>query len=154
MKTEFDAYQKIYEIIRAVFEEITPSEKKKNDENRSRYFITHASCTTIFGETAATSFLIVDDVRKIRIETCRLPANQDDDENFPYMLLNGIYAYPEEEIIFVIDGGGYRPGALMWLKKSIENNWLDFKGNGKDIKLMNIAEFLNWFNHEFSAETK
>ena len=66
------------------------------------------------------------------------------------MLLNGIYAYPEKEIIFVIDGGGYKPGALKWLKKSIENNWLDFKQNGKDIKLMNIAEFINWFNHEFS----
>jgi hypothetical protein len=66
------------------------------------------------------------------------------------MLLNGIYQYPESEIIFVVDGGGYKPGARKWLEDHIKENWLDYKSKGKDIKLMSIVEFANWFNHEFN----
>jgi hypothetical protein len=66
------------------------------------------------------------------------------------MLLNGIYQYPEREVIFVVEGDGYTPGADKWLKQHIEHNSLDYKTRcGKDIKLMNIAEFTNCFNHEF-----
>lgn len=124
--------------------------KKVKTPNISRYVIRNAPYTTIYGEVGRTEFLIVDKNRHVRVEAKYQASQGSVDEKYPYMLLNGIYAYPEKEIIFVIDGGGYKPGALKWLKKSIENNWLDFKGNDKDIKLMNIAEFLNWFNHEFS----
>ena len=34
------------------------------------------------------------------------------------------------------------------------DNWLDYKSRGRDIKLMNIAEFVNWFNHEFARQKK
>ena len=124
--------------------------KKIKTSNISRYVIRNAPYTTIYEEVGRTEFLIVDEDRRIRVEAKYQASQGSVDEKYPYMLLNGIYAYPEKEIIFVIDGGGYKPGALKWLKKSIEGNWLDFKQNGKDIKLMNIAEFINWFNHEFS----
>ena len=148
MNTEFSVFQEFKKVICLVFKEIKLQEKN-NDEILSRYFVTNAPYTTIFGETAASSFLIVDEYRKIRIEACILSTDNDNDEDFPYMLLNGIYAYPEKEIIFVVDGGGYKPGARKWLEKNIKDNWLDFKKTGKDIKLMTIVEFINWFNHEF-----
>ena len=39
------------------------------------------------------------------------------DEKFPYLYLNCIQAMPEREIILLIDGNGYKPGALAWLKQ-------------------------------------
>jgi len=97
-----------------------------------------------------TEFVIVDGCRRIRVEAKYQSAPGSVDEKYPYMLLNGIYNYPESEIIFVVDGGGYKPGARRWLENSINNNWLDYRSEGRDIKLMTIAEFAGWFNREFS----
>ena len=49
--------------------------------------------------------------RTVRVEAKWQQAAGSVDEKYPYMLLNGIYQYPEKEIIFVVDGGGYKPGA-------------------------------------------
>lgn len=115
-----------------------------------RYVLKNAKYTTIYEHEGKTEFVIVDGERRIRVEAKYQSAAGSVDEKYPYMLLNGIYQYPEKEIIFVVDGNGYKPGAHKWLKEHIENNWLDYKTQyGKDIKLMNISEFMNWFNHEF-----
>lgn len=71
------------------------------------------------------------------------------DEKYPYMLLNAISQYSEKEVILIVDGGGYKPGSRQWVKTQISSNWLNFKSSGKKIRLMFIAEFVNWFNHEF-----
>ena len=123
--------------------------KKVNTDDWSRYVIRNAQYTTIYEEVGRTEFVIVEADRRIRVEAKYQAAQGSVDEKYPYMLLNGIYAYPEKEIIFVVDGGGYKPGARKWLEKNIKDNWLDFKKTGKDIKLMTIVEFINWFNHEF-----
>lgn len=114
-----------------------------------RYVIKNASYMTIYDNKGKTEFVIVDDFRRIRVEAKYQAAAGSVDEKYPYMLLNGIYQYPEKEIIFVVDGGGYKPGAREWLQNRINENWLDYKSKGKDIKLMNISEFMNWFNHTF-----
>ena len=118
--------------------------------NIKRYVVKNAHYVTIYNEKGRTEFVIVDDLRRIRVEAKYQASAGSVDEKFPYMLLNGIYQYPESEIIFVVDGGGYKPGARKWLEEQIKNNWLSYKEKGKDIKLMTIAEFINWFNHEFS----
>ena len=104
-----------------------------------RYVIKNATYKTIYDETGKTEFVIVVGTRKTRIV----------DEKYPYMLMNAIYQYPEKEIIFIVDGGGYKPGARKWLQRSIENNWLNFREAEKNIKLMTITEFVSWFNNEF-----
>lgn len=114
-----------------------------------RYVIKNASYTTIYKEGGRTEFVIVDGIRRIRVEAKYQAAPGSVDEKYPYMLLNGIYQYPEKEIIFVVDGGGYKAGARKWLEEHIKENWLDYKSNGKTIKLMSIVEFADWFNHEF-----
>lgn len=55
------------------------------------------------------------------------------------LLLSTFYAQARE----------YKPGSREWLKTQISSNWLNFKSSGKKIRLMYIAEFVNWFNHEF-----
>ena len=121
----------------------------------NRYVIHNASFTTIYNQIGRTEYVIVDgaagpNIRKVRVEAKWQQSKGSVDEKYPYMLLNGIYQYPEHEIIFVVDGNGYKPGARQWLKDKIDNNWLDYKNTvHKDIKLMTIAEFLTWFNNEF-----
>lgn len=139
----------------AGFEVFTESELKKPQIQKriaelQRYIITDAHFTTIYNSNGKTEFVIVDGTRRIRVEAKYQATAGSVDEKYPYMLLNGIYQYPEQEIIFVVDGGGYKPGARKWLEEHISNNWLDYKAKGKTIKLMTIAEFANWFNHEFS----
>lgn len=138
------------------FQVFTEAELKKKPvgfiDAIKRYVIKNATYVTIYNEGGRTEFVIVDGTRKVRVEAKYQASAGSVDEKYPYMLLNGIYQYPENEIIFVVDGGGYKPGAREWLKNHIEENWLDFKSRGKDIKLMNIVEFVNWFNHEFSKK--
>ncbi len=137
-----------------IFNESQLNKDKKLQEHLSsidKYVIKNASYITIYNEGGRTEFLIIYKERKIRVEAKYQASPGSVDEKYPYMLLNGIYKYPEKEVIFVVDGGGYKIGALAWLREQINNNWLDYKQKGKDIKLMSIVEFVNWFNHEFSG---
>ena len=108
----------------------------------------NAKFETIYGHPGVTEFVIVNGERRIRVEAKYQSTTGSVDEKYPYMLLNAILQYPEKEIVFVVDGGGYREGAYNWLKKQIDEEFLDYKNTyGKNIKLMSIAEFMNWFNH-------
>ena len=141
------------------FQVFTESELKKKYPDLSsidieRYVIKNAYYVTIYNEGGRTEFVIVDGTRRVRVEAKYQASAGSVDEKYPYMLLNGIYQYPENEIVFVVDGGGYKPGARQWLEDKIKENWLDYKSKGKDISLMSISQFVNWFNHEFSRKDK
>lgn len=117
-----------------------------------RYVVKEAPFTTIYNSAGRTEFVIVDQTppfRRIRVESKYQASTGSVDEKYPYMFLNAVEQYPEKEIILIVDGDGYKPGARDWLERKINENWLDFKGKGKTIKLMKIIEFINWFNHEF-----
>lgn len=62
------------------------------------------------------------------------------------MYLNCIYGYTEVEIILIVDGGGYKPGARAWLDKVISEKWLIDEKKPKSIQLMTISEFTAYFN--------
>ena len=47
---------------------------------------------------------------------------------------------PECEIILLIDGNGYKPGALAWLKQAVASQ------DAKLIHVFNLVEFLVWAN--------
>ena len=89
-----------------------------------------------------TEFLAVSASRglAIRIE-CKWQQSQGSvDEKFPYLYLNCIQAMPEREIILLIDGNGYKPGALAWLKQAVASQ------DAKLIHVFNLVEFLVWAN--------
>lgn len=113
----------------------------------TRYVLRNAKYTTIYNENGKTEFVIVNEERRIRVENKYQSAAGSVDEKFVYTLLNAIEAYPEKEVIIVIDGDGYKPGARKWVSDHIKNNWLNFK-EFKSIKLFTIMEFVNWFNKE------
>ena len=126
---------------------------KKNPlllNNLDKYILRDVKYKSIYGSNRCkTEYLIVDKERRVRVEMKFQVSAGSVDEKYPYMLLNAIEAYPEKEIIFVVDGGGYKIGALNWLREHIDNNWLNYKEKGKDIKLMNIGEFNTYFIKEF-----
>ena len=134
------------------FEVFSESDFNKVKKVPDKYVIKNAKYRTIYGEMGKTEFVICTENRRVRVEAKYQASAGSVDEKYPYMLLNGIYMYPEDEIIFVVDGGGYKAGAREWLRKNIDDNWLNFKEKGRDIKLMHIVEFVNWFNHEFSGK--
>lgn len=71
------------------------------------------------------------------------------DEKFPYLYLNCIEAMPESTIIIIVDGGGYKTGALQWLKEVSEDNIYVKNSEHKDIKVFSLAEFMVWANRTF-----
>lgn len=123
------------------------TELYKKPINIQRYIIKDASYINIYSGKGKTEFVIVDGNRRIRIEAKYQSVSGSVDEKLPYMYLNAINQYPENEVIFVVDGGGYREGARKWLDESIDKNLLNSE---KNIKLMDIMQFVAWFNHEFS----
>ncbi len=97
---------------------------------------------SIYGHRGVTEFLAYSESRglNIRIE-CKWQQSQGSvDEKFPYLYLNCIHAMPESEIILLIDGNGYKPGALNWLKQAAASQPV------KQIHVFNLVEFLIWTN--------
>ena len=124
---------------------------KAKNQLPDKYVILNAPFTTIYNHKGKTEFVIVDNTlnKRIRVENKYQSAAGSVDEKYPYVLLNAIEAYPENEIIIVIDGGGYKDGALEWIKTKVKDNWLDYKST-KKIEIMSIIEFNNWFFKTFS----
>lgn len=122
------------------------AEFKKTVNLPNKYIVKDAPFNSIYNHTGKTEFLIVDGDRKIRVENKYQASAGSVDEKFVYTYINAVEAYPEKEIILVIDGGGYKPGARQWVVDAVNNNFLDYKGKGKSIEVMTIIEFTNWFN--------
>lgn len=136
------------------FKVLSYSDASKNPDlikTLDRYVLKNVPFTTIYGSEGKTEFVIYETKteRSIRVESKYQATAGSVDEKYPYMLLNAISQYPEKEVILIVDGGGYKPGSRQWLKTQLSSNWLNFKSSGKKIRLMYIAEFVNWFNHEF-----
>lgn len=58
------------------------------------------------------------------------------DEKYPYFILNIQQRYPNKAVV-LLDGGGYKPQAEIWMRKQVGNNLL---------KVFTMAEFTKWAN--------
>lgn len=139
---------------------------KNPKKYKDKFLLTNVKYTSIYGcENSKTEFVIINGDEKVRVE-CKYQARAGSvDEKFVYTLLNALLAYPEDKILIVIDGGGYKQGARKWIQDTI-NNGLDcssFKNSKiselmkemwelireeKDIKLMNAEEFKAFIENE------
>ena len=99
-----------------------------------------------------TEFLLVSDRYgfKIRIECKWQQSNGSVDEKLPYLYLNCIETMPENHIIIVIDGNGWKKGAVEWLKTAVATKKYTTPQNaGKLIQVLNLQEFMTWANNTF-----
>jgi PD-(D/E)XK nuclease superfamily domain len=107
--------------------------------------------TSIYNHTARTEFLLLSrkyDV-KIRIECKWQQSSGSVDEKLPYLYLNAVYSMPENDIIIVIDGNGWKKGAVEWLKSAVDNRLYTPADFNKNIKVYSISEFITWANISF-----
>lgn len=137
------------------FDIFTETQVEKQPElvkGKDRYILKNSKYTSIYGNpNCRTEYVIVDKGRRVRVEVRFQSVAGSVDEKMPYMLLNAIMAYPEKEVVLVVDGNGYRSTSRQWVQDRLDENWLDYKSKGKDIKLVSIGDFLSWVSKEFAA---
>jgi hypothetical protein len=105
---------------------------------------------TIYGHKGNTEFLLKSGSRDldVRIECKWQQVAGSVDEKFPYLYLNCIETMSEDEIILIVDGGGYKDGALAWLKKAIQEKKYQ-PDQAKQVRVFSLVEFLTWANQSF-----
>lgn len=107
---------------------------------------------SIYNHDGNTEFLLKSEKYKleIRIECKWQQSSGSVDEKFPYLYLNCIESMPEAEIILIVDGEGFRKGAVEWLKDAARSKrYTTDKSRLKDIKVFNLSDFLKWTNEQF-----
>nr|ARR28440.1 hypothetical protein [Caulerpa okamurae] len=105
---------------------------------------------SIYGHKGYTEFLLKSKKYnlEIRIECKWQQSAGSVDEKLPYLYLNCVESMLEKDIIIIIDGGGYKEGALKWIKESVRTRKYQ-NSNMKNIQIMNIVEFMTWANNNF-----
>ena len=102
--------------------------------------------TTIYNRSGHTEWLLVNNDKDfiVRVEVKSQRGSGSVDEKIPYMYLNSIMSYPEDDIILLVDGVGF-DRALPWLKNAVETRWLQDIYGEKNIQVMNLTEFMDYF---------
>ena len=107
--------------------------------------------TTIYDRPGHTEWLLVNNDRGLvlRLEVKSQRKKGSVDEKLPYTYLNSL-AYPENKVILLVDGAGFREGSIPWLKRMVEERWLQDEYGYKDIQVLNLSEFIAVFIAELS----
>lgn len=100
-----------------------------------------------------SEFIISDPIAGIfcRIECKWQDSSGSVDEKLPYLYLNAVECWQENEIIILIDGKGWRTGALSWLKNAVDSRkWRDDpEKDTRNISMMDISTFTSWCQAKF-----
>ncbi|MCK6616812.1 MAG: hypothetical protein L6Q51_04135 [Cyclobacteriaceae bacterium] len=108
--------------------------------------------TTIYGHRGNTEFLLLSKKYQLqmRIECKWQQVAGSVDEKLPYLYLNAIEAMPETSILILIDGVGWKAGALNWLKDAVSQQKYTTQTNrNKEIRIFSLVEFFTWANQTF-----
>ena len=108
--------------------------------------------TTLYDGRGFTEFLLKSQKfeLEIRIECKWQQTAGSVDEKLPHVYLSAVEALPENEVIILIDGDGFRDGAISWLKNiAEERKYIPIDKQDKKISIMNSTQFLTWCNNKF-----
>ena len=125
---------------------------RKWQKSPSKYgkelLLTNVPFTSIYQHSGNTEFLASSEKYKfkIRIECKWQQSSGSVDEKLPYLYLNCVEAMPEDYIIIVIDGGGFKKGAVKWLQEAAKGNKYNDTGVIKSILVLSLPEFIAWAN--------
>ncbi|MGE0388006.1 MAG: PD-(D/E)XK nuclease superfamily protein [Gammaproteobacteria bacterium] len=126
---------------------------QKAPENFSRELLLHnVPYTTIYGGRGFTEFQVASERHNLlaRIECKWQQTTGSVDEKLPYTYLSCVEAIPEPFVIILIDGDGFRPGAIQWLRDAARKRlYIPPEKPDKRIAVMNTTEFLTWCNQLF-----
>lgn len=129
------------------------SEWSKRPEKSGReVLLTDVPYETIYGHAGKTEFLLKSaryDL-DVRIECKWQQVAGSVDEKLPYLYLNAIEAMPENHIVVIIDGTGWKSGAIPWLKAAVaERKYTSTNNRRKRIEILTLSEFMTWANSTF-----
>ena len=98
--------------------------------------------TSIYKHNARTEFLVISKKNnfRIRIECKWQQSSGSVDEKLPYLFLNAKDCMPEKDVMIIIDGKGWKEGAIPWLKEAVKNI------EEKNIMVFSLTEFITWGN--------
>ena len=125
---------------------------KDPEEYGNEILIKNVPFTSIYNHSASIEFLLKSKKHKLEIGIeCKWQrVSGSVDEKLPYLYLNCLEAMPEDEIIIIIDGDGFKEGAINWLKSAVDNNlYTSSHKDKKTIKIMSMVEFVAWANSKF-----
>ncbi len=126
--------------------------EKKADKYVKELLLTNVPYKTIYKHQGKTEFLLKS-ARfnlEIRIECKWQQVAGSVDEKLPYLYLNSLEAMPENHIVVVIDGKGWKAGAIPWLKETAANRkYTTSETAKKKIEILSLAEFMTWANTTF-----
>lgn len=126
----------------------------KNQKNYgNELLLENVPFTTVYEHKGNTEFLLISQKYslRIRIECKWQQVSGSVDEKLPYLYLNSIEAMPEKSIMILIDGGGWKTGAIKWLKDAVNQKKYTTKNNqDKEIFVFNLTDFFTWANKTFS----
>lgn len=135
------------------FSTVLYSEYNKDPQSHgNELLLKNMPFTTLYNGRGFTEFLLVSEKHtlKVRIECKWQQKAGSVDEKLPYVYLSCIEAIPEDDVIILIDGKGFRDGAINWLKDAAEKRkYIPKDKPHKDVKIMDATEFLTWCNETF-----
>lgn len=108
--------------------------------------------TSIYGHRGKTEFLLKSKKFDIqaRIECKWQQVSGSVDEKLPYLYLNAARSMPEKTILLIIDGAGWKQGAIDWLRHAVDFPLVELKPPGKEILVFSLTEFFTWANQRFN----
>jgi hypothetical protein len=125
-------------------------------EHPDRYgkelLLTNAKYETIYGHKGKTEFLFLSErfTMNVKIECKWQQVSGSVDEKLPYLYLNCIESMPENHIIIIIDGQGWKEGAISWLRNAVsQKKYTNERNRDKLIEVMDLKDFITWANRTF-----
>lgn len=111
----------------------------QNEYNKNSYY------TNCYGTKSRSPFVINHPVYgQTRIECRSQQTGGTTDQKFPY-LLECAKGMPEATVIFIIEGNGFKPCALDFLRRGARAI------SSKTVMVMSVTEFTNWLNTKKKA---
>lgn len=127
------------------------------DKNKEKYgeelLLENVPFTTIYKHKGNTEFLLISKRfnLQIRIECKWQQVKGSVDEKLPYLYLNTIEAMPENTIMILIDGAGWKTGAVKWLKDAVQQKkYTTAETQNKEIIVFTMTDFFTWANNTFN----
>tara|TARA_X000000950_G_C13854066_1_gene635835 strand:+ start:1179 stop:1634 length:456 start_codon:yes stop_codon:yes gene_type:complete len=119
---------------------------KDKDRYGNELLLRHVPYESIYNHKGYTEFLLSSKKynKQIRIECKWQQTPGSVDEKLPYLFLNATKKMNENEIMIIIDGKGWKKGAIPWLKEAVSSS-----NQSERINVLSLTEFLTWANKFF-----
>lgn len=120
------------------YEILTSPQLEKKKETPSKYVLTKAKYKSIYNHDTSSDFLIVnfETNLRLRVDVKFQKSSGSVDEKLPYFYLNSVITHTDD-VLFIVEGDGFKRGAKLWLKEQVASQWLNT--HGKKIYMKSLA---------------